>query len=163
MRRILIHLIHKLVYLSVLLIFITSITGCQSIKESAATNKTPEFAIYFVKADSKNGALSYGRNENGEYAKTSSSINELALEDNPVVTEKDIKKYYWDTHKIEFNDEYLKRHEHGEANTGLLPIPGSKLLGAKEFDAVVIVVNGERIYSAGFPLSPIRLNFHLKS
>lgn len=133
--------------LIVCLIISTLFYGCEK-KQSNEKNK---FAIYFVKAEAKEKALSYGRDENGEYVKPESDIKSLPIEKSPILTEKDIKKFNWNTQEIEVTDEYLKSHEAKVQGENVSKV-GSKLLGAKELDAVIIVVNGERIYCAGFPI-----------
>lgn len=129
------------------LIISTLFYGCEK-KQSNEKNK---FAIYFVKAEDKEKALSYGRDENGEYVKPESDIKLLTIEKSPILTEKDIKKFNWNRQEIEVTDEYLKNHEYKSEGDNISKV-GSKLLGTKELDAVIIVVNGERIYFAGFPI-----------
>ena len=125
----------------------------------STSTTTTKFAIYFVKAESKENALSYGRDDNGVYVKTNVSIDSLVIEDTPILTEKDIKKYNWSTHQIQLTEEYLKKHKSGLEKESTLPETGSNIIGAKEFDAVLMTVNGKRIYCAGFPFSPMNSCF----
>jgi hypothetical protein len=114
----------------------------------------PKFEVYLVKEESEKGALSYGRNEyTGEYVKAELALKDLTLEENPIFTDKDIEKYYWRTHTIELTKEYLKNHSIETKKEENYEELGSKLLGLEEFDAVVIVCNGQRIYCAGVPFS----------
>lgn len=139
--------------ITILLIIIMSIglfTGCKKVNNSGGT---PKFEVYLVKEESKEGALSYGRNEcTGEYVESKLALKDLTLEENPILTDKDIEKYYWRTHTIELTKEYLKNHRI-ETKKEEYEDLGSKLLGLEEFDAVVIVCNGQRMYCAGVPFS----------
>lgn len=132
-----------------------TITIVMSIYLISGCDKTnaPKFEVYLVKEESIKGALSYGRNENtGEYVKAELALKDLKIAENPIFTDKDIEKYYWRTHTIELTNEYLKNHSI-ETKKEEYEEVGSKLLGLKEFDAVVIVCNGKRIYCAGVPFS----------
>jgi len=146
----------KFISLILLLLNIFLLSSCDKTAVRNQNNATPKFAIYFVKEEEKKNVLSYGKDENtGEYIKPSSKITEVSLEDIPIVTEKDIEKYYWYSHEIQFKDEYLKKHMQNKNTeyTGK-----SNLLGAGCHDVVIIVVNGIRIYSAGF--SPLEHHSH---
>jgi hypothetical protein len=140
--------------ITILLIIIMSIglfTGC---KKANNDDSTPKFEVYLVKEESKEGAISYGRNEyTGEYVKSKLALKDLTLEENPIFTDKDIEKYYWRTHTIELTKEYLKNHSIEAKKEEEYEQLGSKLLGLEEFDAVVIVCNGQRMYCAGVPFS----------
>ena len=137
----------------ILLIIIMSVgllNGCNKENKLSKSKGTPKFEVYLVKEESKEGALSYGRNETtGEYLKSKLALKDLKLEENPIFTDKDIEKYYWRTHTIEFTMEYLKNHSIQTKKEEEYEELGSKLLGLEEFDAVVIVCNGQRIYCAG--------------
>lgn len=141
-----------------ILIFSALLLGCQK-DEKPLIYSSPKFAIYFVKEPDKNNALSYGRNNAGRYVKSEAEIQELALEKMPILTDKDIKEYDWHNQKIQLTDEYLEKHSVSLMNDKPFQESGSELLGAEEFDAVVIAVNGERVYKAGFPLSSVRSQF----
>lgn len=146
----------KFISLILLLLNIFLLSSCDKTEVRNQNNTTPKFAIYFVKEEEKKNVLSYGRDENtGEYIKPSSKITEVSLEDLPVVTERDIEKYYWSSHEIQFKDEYLKKHMQ---NKNIEYTGKSNLLGGECHDVVIIVVNGNRIYSAGF--SPLEHHSH---
>ncbi|MFD3158783.1 hypothetical protein ACFIJ5_18390 (plasmid) [Haloimpatiens sp. FM7330] len=142
-------------FYGILILVIIIIAGyCVYIGAHKSSDKNG-FAIYFVKAESKKGALSYGRNEqDGKYVKTDLSMDSLDIEDQPLLEEKDIKKYNWNTHEIQLTDDYLKNHKSIIQKDDELTEGGSNLLHTKELDAVVIMVNDKRIYCAGFPISP---------
>jgi len=130
---------------------IGTFTGCQKVNNTVGT---PKFEVYLVEEESKEGALSYGRNEyTGEYLKSKVSLKDLVLEETPIFTDKDIEKYYWRTHTIELTKEYLRNYTIETKIEADYEELGSKLLGLEEFDAVVIICNGQRIYSAGVPFS----------
>lgn len=146
----------KFISLILLLLNIFLLSSCDKTTVHNQNNATPKFAIYFVKEEEKKNVLSYGKDENTEeYIKPSSKITEVSLEDLPVVTERDIEKYYWSSDEIQFKDEYLKKHMQ---NKDAEYIGKSNLLGAEWDDVVIVVVNGNRIYSAGF--SPLEHHSH---
>lgn len=55
-----------LVIILVAILLNISFMGCNNRKQ---IKNEPKFAIYLVKEEHKSGALSYGRNEKGEYIK----------------------------------------------------------------------------------------------
>ncbi|MCB2322816.1 hypothetical protein LGL55_18360 [Clostridium tagluense] len=144
--------------LGVVCILIMGIYLFSACAKNTSTTAT-KFAIYFVKEESKKDALSYGRDINDKYIRANASIDSLSIEDTPILTEKDIKKYDWNTHEIKFTDEYFKNHKPQLKEKDLLAQTGSNQLCAKEFDAVLIMANGKRIYCAGFPISPMKSCF----
>lgn len=107
------------------------------------------------------------------YIATTDSIREfgyydtenLILKGEPILTDNDIRHYYWDQHIIELTGSYLEDifinttiayddyviNLHGlrEYNTG-----GSKTLSTSQNMGFVIVINGEKIYSGTFPSGP---------
>lgn len=86
----------------------------------------------------------------------SDDINKLVLSSKPVLTDKDIENYKWDTHEIAFTKVYLgsvhtKSNDQSNGKLADSFYGGSKLLGASYKDKFVIVVNGERVYLGRFP------------
>ncbi len=136
-----------------ILIFAVLLLGCQKEEKPSVQGSLPKFAIYFIKEQDKNKAFSFGLDEKDN---SEAEIQELSLDEVPIITDKDIKAFDWQNQMIEFTDEYLNKHGNPSVDKEINIEGGSKLLGAKEFDAVVITVNGERIYKARFSLSPIR-------
>ena len=125
-----------------------------------------QFAIYLVKKESLDKALSLSKyNENSiDYLKEKvEALKSLELEKNPIVTEKDILKYHWNKHEIEFTKEFIKKHKVSIKNKKNFSARwkssiyfshgGCKLLNTKSNEAFVIVANGKRIYAGGFPLA----------
>lgn len=86
----------------------------------------------------------------------SDDIKSLVLSSKPVLTDRDIVSYIWDTHEIALSRVYLGsvHTKSPDQNSGKLPdsfYGGSKLLGASYKDKFVIVVNGEKVYWGRFP------------
>ncbi|NSW91749.1 MAG: hypothetical protein HPY74_13955 [Firmicutes bacterium] len=84
-------------------------------------NSNGRFAIYLVKDADTKVAVEKG-------------INNLELEDTPIITEKDIKSYNWSEHSFETSEDVLNR------------IPSVPVNGIP----FVVVVDGERIYIGAF-------------
>lgn len=78
------------------------------------------------------------------------------LDETPVVTEKDIKKYHWKDHRIEFTKEYLDKHKSDIDIKDVNYNGGSRILGAKDFDRAIVMVNGKKIYETRFPYAARR-------
>ncbi len=148
----------KRILVIIFLVILSSISFISCSNKKQIKNE-PKFAIYLVKEEHKSGALSYGRNEKGEYIKPELTLEELLIDEIPLITEKDIKKYHWNTHEVELTKNYFKKHTIKVSYDANSDNAGSKLLGTKEWDAVVIIAKGKRIYCAGFPLSLRRSNF----
>lgn len=148
----------KRILIIIFLVILSNISFISCINENKIKNE-PKFGIYPVKEEHKSGALSYGRNEKGEYIKPELTLEELLIDEIPLITEEDIKKYHWNTHEIELAKNYFKKHNIKMSYNANSDNAGSNLLGTKEWDAVVITAKGKRIYCAGFPLSLRRSNF----
>lgn len=126
-------------------------SACQQSNEK---KDVPKFAIYKVTEDTKQYADSFGSFDGKKYINGEKiDLGKIKYEETPIVTDKDIKKYNWKTHTIEFTQDYLKNVNKKEEN---LFSGGCQLFNAKEFDIFVVVVNGKKIYTGGYPLSPIR-------
>jgi hypothetical protein len=112
--------------------------------------------------------LTFGRFVNKTYIDGKKvDLHNIELQTKPLITEKDIKKYYWKSHKIELTNEFLKRRNLSSKEKELLSIPngsshtikgGSILLNTTANNAVVIVIDDNKIYSAGF-LAPVFSSF----
>lgn len=153
----------NLVIISLCLITL-AFTGCNRVVKNIDKDKSnsSNFGIYLVKGENKLGALTFGRMENETYIDGKKvNLDNIELEEKPLITDKDIKKYYWKTHKIELNDEFLKRRNLSSKEKEIIGqlkngsprmYGGSILLNTTDNDSVVIMIDGNKIYSAGFPL-----------
>ena len=125
------------------------------------SKEIPRFSIYLVKEERKNDAIKFSGFKNGsQYKGLNINLDILSIQDTPVITDKDIKAYHWKTHQIEFTEEFISKQSTGNLNSEKKQMSsldsGSKILKAEEFDAFLIEIDGKRIYSGGFPYSPIR-------
>ena len=95
-------------------------------------------------------------------------INHYELAEKPIITDKDIVRYHWNNHEIEFTKEFIEKQytlnpdikapvAYGNGNIYNL-YSGCKLLNTNSRDSFVIVVNGKRIYSGTFP-EPLSSSF----
>ncbi len=85
-------------------------------------------------------------------------------ENNPLLTDRDIKQYIRETDTIVLKDSFLKRHPLTDEDKRLVTegikrsdrffnlYAGSKLLDCSDLEKAAIVLNGERIYSLGFAM-----------
>ena len=136
-------------------------SGCQFNKENLSTTKTKihKFAIFLVSKGDKDNAVSYGRSENGEYVHEGlNNINDLIIQDKPILTEQDIISYNWQNHEIVLTKDYINRNIENRKTRQIGG--GSELLNTEDLDQFVIMVEGKRIYAGGFPLSPLRSQFN---
>jgi len=120
--------------------------------ETEPENMVDSFEIYLATNDSVR--------EFGYY-----DTENLILKDEPLLTDKDIRHYYWDQHIIELNGSFLEdvfttsTVVYDEFNTNLYGMRqyitgGSKFLSTSQNMGFVIVINGEKIYSGTFPVGP---------
>jgi hypothetical protein len=124
--------------------------NCQRKKQS------PKFAIYKIKEDSKFKGLSFGHYDGEKYIDgETASLDEIIYEETPVITEKDIKNYNWRTHEIELREEYIKNSSKSKDSETEL-YGGCKLLNANDLDEGIVVIDGKKIYAAGFPLRTLK-------
>lgn len=88
----------------------------------------------------------------------------LILEETPVITDNDIRAYYWMNHEIELTSTYIDKINDNPGGNVLYQENGSfreyeqggsRLLQAFQYDCFVIVINGKRVYSGTFSYSPI--------
>ncbi len=120
--------------------------GAEQAKETSKVDVEPSFRIFLVdgKVDDVDKDIQ-------------DEIGEFKLEDEPVLTEKDIKAYHWDSHTIEVTAKAIERFkkmivlgkpEGRDVTTREL---FNKAMGGRAF---VVVVNGRRAY-VGILTSPI--------
>ncbi|WP_291559371.1 MULTISPECIES: hypothetical protein [unclassified Clostridium] len=121
----------KRILIIIFLVILSNISFISCINENKIKNE-PKFGIYPVKEEHKSGALSYGRNEKGEYIKPELTLEELLIDEIPLITEEDIKKYHWNTHEIELAKNYFKKHNIKMSYNANSDNAGSNLLGTKE-------------------------------
>jgi len=134
------------------LVTISLITLVSCEKEVNNTEKKEEsFEIYLATLESVK--------EYGIY-----DYKNLTLQEFPIITDKDIRTYYWQNHEIEITSTYLDKINKVASNNALFvdngtyrqyEKGGSRLLQAVQFDCFVIVVNGKKIYSGTFSYSPV--------
>jgi|GEM_PF-2004987 len=108
------------------------------------------------------------------YLATTESVREfgyydhknLVAEEVPVLTGKDIRNYYWESHIIELNGSFLEKlsknanpiyesYTIDQMGFRSYQKGGSKMLDSAQYMAFIIVVNGEQIYSGTFPGSTV--------
>jgi hypothetical protein len=140
-------------------------SGCSdsaAYKSSMASlpNVASNFAIYKVDKSNLEEVFSWQVvGEDGSIIEENNvDLNEVKLEDEPILTEHGIKHYDWKDQKIILTEEYLIAHGFTESDKAMSEFidyayrdGGSKLLGADQDDTAVIVLNGKRIYAVGFP------------
>ncbi len=149
-------------YFALLLIVFVGFTlwGCSSNKSQS---QKPSFKVSLVKEQDRWKALAFAEGNKGKYVTGRQiDLDSLSVENEPLFTDRDIKTYHWKTHVVEFTDEFLKKHKaafNGKDLVASLPEGqishlrgGSERLGTSQDDAWVLEVDGERIYSGGFPL-----------
>lgn len=114
---------------------------------SKETNSKASFDIYLIKGENKQ---IYSDNES------------IQLEDTPIITDKDILCYHWDTHEIEVTQEFMDKHKITDKENEQLMSDGTggkyprisggcSLLNTKYTDRFAVVVDGKIIYTGGFP------------
>ncbi len=141
----------KKIFLSII-IFSILFTLVSCTVEPEPENKVDTFEIYLATSDSLR--------EFGYY-----DTENLILKDEPLLTDKDIRHYYWEQHIIELNGSFLEdvfntsTVAYNEFNSNLNGIRqyntgGSKFLSTSQNMGFVIVINGEKIYSGTFPAGP---------
>ena len=154
------------IILLVLIIFIFFIKpwGHEANTNKKVMNTKQSFEIYLVK--DKESALKarthgYWDWDTGKYINgimddvngNIVDINSLLLEDKPVLTDKDILKYDWTNHEIEVTKEYVSSNGISADDWSKRVVSGgSAILKSDYKGSFVIVVNGKRVYSGGFPL-----------
>lgn len=126
-----------------LILVLFSSTACDKKQKDPIIDKAAsyKFAIYYKSFDS-----------------APNSPEDRKISEKPLITEHDIKNYYWTSHKIEFTDEFLKNHNFDIDNDFELFSTSDKL-GISDLDTALIVVKGKLIYEAGFPLKPYRSSY----
>jgi len=139
----------------VLLLIVSMQIGKSLINDFKSNNRSVKtldekqsFEIYLV----KRGSIADPRDLDNQ-----KDISSLILEEKPIVTEKDILLYDWNTHEIQFTNEFIEKHTISKEDKEIIDnlqmrlSGGCKLLNTTEDDRFVIVVNGKRIYSGSFP------------
>lgn len=102
-------------------------------KEGENIDKENEFAIYLLGSPPKNNRLDV------------ESLNNLSLSESPIITEKEIAKYYWDDQIIELKKEVSSE----ELETEKMAKFGMKKFN-HEGSYFVVIVKGEPIYWGQF-------------
>jgi hypothetical protein len=121
MRRDLSLISNKIKLSIILLAILLLVLGC---KGNESDNAKHDFSIYLVKGLSTKEAMS-------------KKINDLPLEAEPILTDKEIKKYNWKEHTFKIKDDFsLEQKLQGEVPTSGKPF--------------VVVVDGTRIYLGSF-------------
>jgi hypothetical protein len=142
-------------------------SGCSdsATYESSMTNfpnVASSFAIYKVDKNNLEEVFpsQVAGDDGGIVEDKNVDLNKVKLEDEPILTDQGIKYYDWKDQKIILTEEYLVAHGFTESDKAMSEYidyayrdGGSKLLSADQDDAAVIVFNGKRIYSVGFPRS----------
>lgn len=82
------------------------------------------------------------------------------VDDEPIVTNKDIAKYHWSDHRIEFTKEFLQKPKSDKYPLSQGNGGGSSVLGTGNMDKAIIVVNGRKVYEAIFPESPTQAYYN---
>ena len=141
--------IKKIVLLLIIVSCILVLFSCEKQDENVIEEE--KFEIYFATLESVK--------EYGYY-----DFEKLELEEEPILTDEDIRAYYWKTHEIEITSTYLDKLNKIESNNVLFDDNGvyrqyekggSKLLQSVQYDCFVIVVGGEKVYSGTFSYSPV--------
>jgi len=113
------------------------------------TDQKQSFEIYLVKReDIKPNGYAEAKDESP------------VLKEKPIITDKDIVRYHWNSHEIEFTKEFIEKQYtlnpdiKTPVTDGYGNIPnmegGCMLLNMKYEDEFVVVVNGKKIYSGTF-------------
>lgn len=132
---------------------IMAISGCANNEISEEETETKTFEIYLAQTESVR--------EYGYY-----DLDNLILQEKPVLTGTDIRKYYWNSHTIELTGDFIEKLyqmnkdsyiEFNIDSDGFRSYVkgGSRFLGSAQYMAFVVLVNGERVYSGTFPGSPV--------
>ncbi len=133
----------------ILLSILVLTVGCEKAIEEQPTVNSFEIYLATLESVSEFGYFDY---EN------------LVLEENPILTDNDIRAYYWMNHEIELTSTYIDKINDNPGGNVLYQDNGSfrqyeqggsRLLKAFQYDCFVIVINGERVYSGTFSYSPI--------
>jgi len=143
-------IIKSIILIISITIIIFSLTSCK--KEEKVVTPKDKFEIYMATFESVK--------EYGFY-----DYKNLVLLDKPIITDEDIRAYYWINHEIEVTSTYMdKILREGHTDNSLYMDKGnyrqyekggSKILNSYQYDCFVVVVNGVKIYSGTFPYSPI--------
>ena len=121
-------------YLCLIIIFILVIGGCaRNIDSTSDSNITTHFAIVLVKGLNTADAMKY-------------KIEDLPLESQPILTDKDLISYKWKDHELELKQGFI----FGDT-IGHIPIDGLPF---------VLIANDKRIYVGAFwtPISSLSWN-----
>lgn len=120
-----------LVIIATMVLMVCSACSLKNNSEEKDNDKA-SFEIYLVNVNESSGALNKDLNKD---------LNKLKLEEQPVLTDKNISEYVWKTHQIKLiRDDELNKVIEEKLD---LKIP----VGGKQF---VVVCNGERIYRGMF-------------
>jgi len=143
-------LVKSIILIISIIIIIFALTSCK--KEVKVEMPKEKFEIYLATFESVK--------EYGFY-----DYKNLVLLDKPIITDEDIRAYYWVNHEVEVTSTYINRIlKDGHSDNSLYmdngnyrqyEKGGSKILNTYQYDCFVVVVNGEKIYSGTFPYSPI--------
>ena len=123
------------------------IVGCKNNIEQPENGIKGNFGIYHV--DSNKSAISYGK-VGDKYVEPNFKVVELDIVGEPIITEEQIKMYHWKTQRLELKEEYVRKITDKEKFSNEKKYTGSRYLGAKDDQEVVIIINGHKLYSAGF-------------
>lgn len=125
----------KTKYISLLLIFILAIGGCAGNPESSVSNSkvTTHFAIVLVNGVKTSDAIK-------------SNIEDLPLEAQPILTDKDLISYKWKEHELELRQDFVFKDSLDNVPLDGLPF--------------VVIANDKRVYLGAFwtPISSLAAN-----